>query len=366
MRIVFSITIAMVLAFAGCGKKTDDENSGGKTTEPGPTGTPTDQPDKPKVELPDPPPVPDAPKGLPETPSPEDNPTTPEKVELGWMLFFDKRISDGGEFSCETCHVPEKGWADGEKLSRKANDQMNTRHSPTLVNVAYLADWYWDGREATLESQILAAWTGQVGATPDKVAEKLAAIPEYQARFERAFDGKAPDKENVVQALAAFVRTIRSGGSAWDDWESGEEDAVSDAAKAGFKVFSEKAQCALCHIPPLYMDTLYHNVGVGYGGEKEPDVGRFKVTNDEKDTGAFKTPGLRGVVSHPPYFHDGSVANLEQALDFMLGGGTRKGNKHIDEKLKPVKLTAQERTQLLEFIKTLSPEPAEYERPALP
>lgn len=350
------LSLALLLA-AACGKDED------KPAAPPPAKPKTVEPAKPK--LPAAAPVAEAPVGLPETPSPQDNPTTADKVELGAMLFFDPRISDGGTFSCETCHVPEKGWADGEKLSAKHDGNLNTRHSPTLFNVAYVNEWYWDGRMSTLEAQIMAAWKGQVGATPDAIATKLNAIPGYAERFQRAFGGPATG-DNIVQALAAFVRTIRSGDSAWDRYEKGDKTAVSEDVVAGFEIFTAKANCALCHAPPLYMDTLYHNAGVGYEGVKEPDPGRGKVTSKPEETGAFKTPGLRGVALHPPYFHDGSAASLEDAVDFMLAGGYRKGNKHIDPKLKPAKLSAKERDQLLAFIRALSPDSITFERPELP
>jgi cytochrome c peroxidase len=380
MRTTLAMALGLTLALAaapGCkkdestGKEPADKTdpSAGKTADTGgkATGTGTGaQPEPGKVELPAAPQLPPLPAGLPETPSPETNPTTPEKVELGAMLFFDKRLSDGGQHSCESCHVPEQGWADGQPLSKKASGEMNTRHTPTLFNVGYLQDFYWDGRKKTLEDQILAAWTGQMGATPAKIADKLDAIPAYKARFERAFAGEPASDKTIPMALAAFVRTIRIGDSAWDRFEGGDAAAATDELKAGFKVFTEKAQCALCHAPPYYMDTLHHNVGIGYENVEKPDVGRFEVTKDAKDTGAFKTPGMRGAALHPPFFHDGSSTTLEAAVDTMLAGGHRKGNKHIDPKLKPAKLTKPERDQLIAFLKALSPEQKPFERPVLP
>jgi cytochrome c peroxidase len=349
---------------ASCKSKTDtDQPKGPAAAE---TTAPSAEPIAPPI--PTPAPIPPVPQGLPDpTPAPDDNPDTADKVALGELLFFDKRLSDTGTFSCETCHVPEKGWADGEALSAKADGQTNTRHSPTLFNVAYARQWYWDGRKPTLESQILAAWTGQVGATPDKVAKTLSTIPAYVERFKRAFN-EGPTADNIPKALASFVRIgIRSGNSPWDRYEkAGDESQVSAEVRDGFKVFTEKANCALCHAPPLYTDMLYHNIGVGYALSREPDPGRGQVSGQPAETGAFKTPGLRGVDLHPPYFHDGSAATLEEAVDFMLAGGHRKGNKYIDEKLKPVKLNAKDKAALIAFIKSLTPEQAPYKRPTLP
>ena len=358
--VCFSATIAV--ASLGCGKKAGEDS----TRDKGPDTAKPVEPAKPEaVKLPDAPPLPDLPVGLPPTPEPENNKATAEKVALGELLFFDKRLSDSSATGCEICHMGDKGWADGLALSKKYDGSMNTRHSPTLVNVGYYREWYWDGRKATLEDQILAAWTGQVGGTPDKVAAKLAEIPAYKEHFQRAF-GAPPSKENIPQALAAFVRIkLRSGGSPWDRFQAGEKDAVSQDAIAGYDIFVQKAQCAACHTPPLYTDLGYHNVGIGYKDNDKPDVGRFQETKLEANTGAFKTPTLRDTVASAPYFHDGSVATLEEAVDFMLKGGYSKGNKHLDPLLKPVKLKKEERDRLIAFIKSLTPD-QNYTRPTLP
>lgn len=323
--------------------------------------------DKPGMSLPPAPPIPPAPLGIPAAVSAADKAITAEQVELGELLFFDTRLSDGGSFACVTCHVPEKGWTDGLVLSPKADGKVNTRHSPTMYNVGFATAWYWDGRKDTLEGQILAAWTGQVGGTPDKVAATLAEIPAYKARFERAFAGQGPTADNIPKALGAFLRVgVRLGDTPWDRYEAGDKTAVSEDAVAGYQVFTKKAGCVACHAPPLFTDMNFHNVGVGYQGVDTPDEGRFAVSKEERDRGAFKTPGLRGVTLSGPYFHDGSAATLEEAVDFMIGGGYRKNNPTIDPLLRPVTLSADERAQLLAFIQSLSPAKNEYKQPTLP
>jgi len=185
---------------------------------------------------------------------PPDNPITAEKVELGKQLVFDKRLSGNDQVSCETCHLPEIGWTDGKPLSAKFDGSMNTRHTPTLYNAGYYKEWYWDGRAPTLEAQILAAWRGQMGADPDKIAEKLNQIEAYRTAFQQQLGGPA-SAQNVPKALAAFVRTLTSDDSPWDRYERGDKTAVSEDAIAGFKVFSDsdKANCTLCHVPPPSM-----------------------------------------------------------------------------------------------------------------
>jgi cytochrome c peroxidase len=221
--------------------------------------------------------LPDPPAGLEAfpTPSPDGNPTTTAKVALGEMLFFDTRLSDSGTFACVTCHVPEKGWTDGEALSVKADGATNTRHSPTMYNVGYALQWYWDGRMPTLEEQILAAWKGQVGGTPDQVAAALAGVSAYKEHFQKAF-GEDPSAENIPMALASFLRvTLRAGNAPWDRYQAGDKSAVSEDAVKGFTVFT-KAGCAACHAPPLYTDMGYHNVGVGYDAKKSKKAKKGK------------------------------------------------------------------------------------------
>lgn len=309
---------------------------------------------------------------LPAMEVPPSNPMTRGKIELGKLLFFDKRLSRNGDMSCETCHLPEKGWTDGLALSTRFNGVVNTRHTPTLYNVGYFREWYWDGRAPTLEAQILAAWESQMGAVPAEVADKLNAIPAYRESFQTHLGGPATP-ERIPQALAAFVRTLVSDDAAWDRYEKAiDRSAVSPDAIAGFEIFSRKANCTLCHLPPIYSDTLYHNVGIGFRNEN-PDMGRGAFlarsvpelqAEAQSLMGAFKTPTLRSVTETAPYFHDGSVATLEEAVDLMLAGGVR--HPQVDPKLKPVSLTTEERRQLLAFLQSLTPERKPFERPRLP
>ena len=325
-------------------------------------------------------PAPAAPKPdvgpLGEMAVPADNAITPEKVELGKKLFFDTRLSKTGKMSCETCHLPDKGWADGNALSTKFDGSPNTRHTPTLYNVGYYKQWYWDGRAATLEGQVTAAWRGQMGGDPDMVAMTLNGIDAYKNDFQKIFNGPAT-ADNIAKAIATFVRTIKSENSPWDKYLQGDKSAVPDDALKGFDVFSnsDKANCTLCHLPPLFTDTLFHNVGIGFD-KPMPDLGRGKILGDaaekkgtkdpESDTlkGAFKTPTLRSITETAPYFHDGRAKKLEDAVDLMLKGGIK--NPNLDEKLKPKMLKAEERSQLIAFLKSLTPEQKPFEKPQVP
>jgi cytochrome c peroxidase len=356
MRAKRTLEIYLSLVFAVVGL------SACKKAEPPPPPAPAAPAPAPK---PAPPPSPELtamPAGLPEMPIPPESALSPAKVQLGKMLFFDKRLSGNGAASCETCHQHDKGWTDARALSTKVDGTVNTRHSPTLYNVGFQPHWYWDGRAANLEKQVAAAWKGHMSGDPAKASTALQAIEEYKLRFEDAFGAAGITGDTIAAAIAAFVRTLNSGGSAWDRHEKAEPNAVSEDVIAGYKIFTEKAHCSLCHAPPLFTDHDFHNVGIG-SDAKEPDVGRFKVSSDPKHTGAFKTPSLRSVAKSGPYFHDGSVATLEDAVKLMVAGG--KKNKFIDEKLKPAKLSKQELAQLLAFIQSLTSEET-FEAPRLP
>jgi cytochrome c peroxidase len=298
-------------------------------------------------------------------PVPPNNPITKGKIALGEQLFFDRRLSKTKKMNCETCHVPEKGWTDGLALSPRFDGSMNTRHSPTLYETAYFPDLYWDGRAKGLETQILAAWKSQMGGDPDAMATELNAVPPYKAAFEREFGGPATGPR-IVDALATFVRTIHAGDTPWDRMKQDAASLKQSAVGRGFIVFSEVAHCTNCHLPPLFSDTLFHNVGVGYDKET-PDPGRGKVvTQDPKMMGAFKTPTLRGVALSGPYFHDGQAKTLEEAVDFMLKGGIK--NPNLDEKLQVYAVTPQQRRDLLAFLRSLTPTNAirPYRRPTVP
>jgi len=298
---------------------------------------------------------------LPAPPDPANNPTTPAKAALGKQLFFDPRLSGDGSMACQGCHFRHLGWTDGLPLSRKVGGGMNTRHTPTVYNTGYLSSWYWDGRAKTLEGQITAAWKGQIGADPAKASAVIAAIPGYQVQFETVF-GAAPNPDNVAQALAAFLRTLNSGEAPWDRYAAGETTAVSADAAAGYQLFTGKAGCAACHQPPLFTDSQFHNIGLEVG-KPQPDPGRFAVTKDPADMSAFKTPTLRSVVISGPYFHDGSVTSLEQAVRYMAAGGNpaAPGSGLLIDR----KLSDREIGQLVAFLNSLTSEEV-FTAPQLP
>jgi cytochrome c peroxidase len=292
-----------------------------------------------------------------------DNPLNVAKFELGKQLFFDPRLSGTGAMACAACHLPEKAFTDGNAVSKKDDGGMNTRNSPTMHNVGYLDRLYWDGRAKTLEGNVLAAWKAQIGGKPDEASKRLAAVKAYADAFQAAF-GAGPSEDTIVKALSSFLRGLRSGDSAFDRWQAGDQKAVSDAAKQGWELFTGKAGCMVCHTPPLFTNKLFHNVGIGMKAEK-PDVGAAgeKAFNDPARTGQFKTPTLRDIAKTGPYFHDGSVATLRDAVKWMASGGI--DNPHKDPLVMDRGLTDAEIDQLVAFLETLTGNVA-WTPPAVP
>jgi cytochrome c peroxidase len=305
-----------------------------------------------------------APEGFEPMPVPADNPMSQEKVALGHQLYFDTRLSGDGVRSCYSCHVVENGLTDGRPTALGAFDKPLSRAAPTMWNVGYHDAFYWDGRTPTLEKQVLGAWKGgNMGAAPDEIVAQLDKITAYHEQFQSVFGTKVT-VDGVQKAVAAYMRTLICGDTAFDRWQQGDSQAVSAAAKRGWDLFRGKAACGTCHAGALLTDLQYHNVGVGMSAES-PDIGRGKISNEEKDTGAFKTPTLRNVSRTAPYFHNGQAATLREAVDFMLGGGF--DNPHLDrENLKAVELSDAEIFDLIAFLGALDCDASTIEYPALP
>jgi cytochrome c peroxidase len=295
---------------------------------------------------------------------PADNPLTPEKVALGRQLFFDERLSIDGTKSCYSCHVCEHGLTDGLPKAIGAGNKQLPRSSPTLWNIGYHKEFYWDGRSGSLEAQAMAAWKGGnmgVGEKTGEIAAKINALQGYKAQFQKVFQSDATP-ENMMKAISAYERTIISGDTAWDRWKAGDNTAISMSAYRGWNIF-QAIRCNNCHDGVLFTDQQYHNIGIGMD-QKEPDPGRGKVTNKPEDTGAFKTPTLRDIARSAPYFHDGSAKTLEEAVDIMLGGG--KENQYLDRKnLQAHKILPEQREDLLNFLRSLNVD-CKLTKPPLP
>jgi cytochrome c peroxidase len=297
---------------------------------------------------------------------PEDNPMTAEKVELGKLLYFDERLSKDDSISCATCHDPQMAWAEHTATSTGIGSQVGGANSPTVINTAYADELFWDGRAASLEEQALGPIENpiEMGHTMADLLPELKGIKGYEERFQAVF-GTGINAEGISKAIAAFERTVLSGNSPYDKFKNGDEGALTDAQKAGMAVF-EDAGCATCHTPPLFSNWRYYNAGIGMDKDP-PDEGRKAVTGEDRDLGKFRVAPLREVANTAPYFHDGSVATLEEAVAVMAGGGV--DNPNLSPMMKAVgsrELSDEDKANLVEFLKALSGEYPVVEPPELP
>ena len=317
------LSVVFAVGLAACKSKPAEEQAAPSAAEPAAE----------KVALPS------APSEFPQLKIPQDNPQTPEKIALGHQLFFDSRLSVDGSRSCYSCHQNENGNGGETPLAVGAKDTPLTRHSPVIWNTAFFETFYWDGRAGSLEAQAKGAWGGgNMGVGADNLASKtaeLAKIEGYAQQFKKVFPKEGMTPDTVAKAISAHERTLICQDTAYDRFAKGDESALSEQQKQGWVLFMGKAQCAVCHAPPLFSSAmnvpggLYYNVGIGVAGKPEDqvDVGRFKISEQAADWAAFKIPSLRNASKSAPYFHDGSVATLAQAVKVMATGGIDNKNK---------------------------------------
>lgn len=293
--------------------------------------------------------LPKVPLGLPAVPVPDNNPLTLEKIELGKQLYFDRRLSSDNSVSCADCHDPKKGWSNGEQFATGFKKQKGGRSAPTVLNTAYQQFQFWDGRAGTLEEQALGPVQNpiEMNMTLPKMISTLKGLEGYRSQFRKVF-GTDVTEDGVAKAIAAFERTILSGNAPYDRYKAGDKMAMSGSAVRGMDLFFNKARCSACHAGPNFTDNGFHNIGVGMDKAK-PDEGRFVVSKLLGDRGAFKTPTLRDIARTAPYMHDGSQKTLEEVVDHYDRGGIK--NEQLDEEMVPLNLTAQEKADLVTFMK---------------
>ncbi len=305
-------------------------------------------------------------EALPEVSHPADNSWSKEKEDLGKMLYFDPRLSGSNWISCATCHNPGLGWGDG--LPRPFGDGQKElgRHSPTIINSAYFESQFWDGRAKSLEEQAVGPIQsiGEMNQNMDELIKELNAIPDYAAMFNKVFGKQGVTSENIGKAIAVFERSVVSKNSPYDKYWQRDRSSMSPSAVKGMDIFFGKGKCAICHNGPAFTDSNFHNIGVKQHGPLKNDLGRYSLTKEDFDKGAFKTPGLRHINRTAPYMHDGSEATLEDVVEFYDRGGD------VDENKSPfitkLELTGQEKKDLVEFLKALEGEPIIVSIPQLP
>ena len=298
--------------------------------------------------------------------APDDNPITAAKVALGKLLYFDGRLSVDGSVSCATCHDPAKGFTDQARFSTGFQGRKGGRNAPTVVNTAFNLFQFWDGRAPTLEEQAKGPIVNplEMANTLEAATASIARVPGYAPYFEAAFGDDMVTIDRIAKAIATYERTVLSGNSAWDRFVYGDEpDALSESAQRGLELFEGKALCTRCHVGFNLTDGLFHNLGVGMNAD-QPDLGRFEVTKEEADKGAFKTPVLRDLLKTAPYMHDGSLETLEDVVKLYDRGG--EANQWLDPKVSKLGLSDQEKADLVAFMESLEGDWKPEAAPTLP
>lgn len=334
----------------------------------------------------------------------DENPMTRAKIELGRQLFFDPRLSSNATISCATCHDPSMGYASRTRFGVGILDQEGTRNTPTSYNRIFSAEQFWDGRAATLEEQAKGPIANPVEMTIETVLDaaheaavsRLKGIPGYVLQFEVIFPDEGLTIDTVAKAIADFERAIVTGPSPYDyaqDFEkfaalppeeledieefepelyeqylsakaAVEANPMSEGARRGQELFfSERVNCSACHVGANLTDELYHNLGIGID-PIEPHLGRYEVTHDPKDWGAFKTPTIRNIAQTAPYMHDGSLETLLEVVEHYDKGGNP--NKNLSDKIVPLDLTEQEKLDLVAFMESCTGALPEVETGRLP
>ncbi len=288
---------------------------------------------------------------LPPVPVPINNPQGPKKVRLGEALFFDPNLSSCGDIACASCHMPEKGFSDGQQISDGCQGANGRRNSNTVYQTAYLSHLFWDGRVQSLEQQALGPVVdaAEMSNTWDNVIAYLKSgthpvtkkdFPEakkfYSAYFSSVFGGVI-DSTTVTKAIAAYERTASSYDSPYDRWLKGDDKALTAAQKKGLQIFFGRGNCTSCHTPPNFSDSDFHNLGIPNAGFEAPalfpynpeickgvpadiDPGRGEVPflrSSCSDLGKFKTPTLRNIEYSAPYMHNGVFATLDAVLGHL-------------------------------------------------
>lgn len=290
---------------------------------------------------------------------PDDEPHSDAEIDLGKKLFFDTRLSKNNNQSCASCHNPELGFSDGLDKGLGTSGTKLGRNAPHIYNLAWGVSFFWDGRATSLEEQALGPImsTAEMQMTPEITIERLSKISEYTKAFTTIYeDGLTFD--NVGRAIAAFERTIISNNSAFDQYMAGDMTAMSPAAIRGLGLFVGKGNCIACHDGPNFTDESFHNIGLNDG-----DKGRFEISKDKTQLGAFKTPGLRNIIFSAPYMHDGSLGTLQEVVEHYNQGAPNV--KNVSALIKPLNLSEQEVSDLVAFMAALT-DPVIIKRPTLP
>ena len=297
-----------------------------------------------------------APAGYPNGPitavAPVDSPLTEARAQLGRRLFFDRRLSRTGQVACGSCHKQENAFSDPVSVSAGVDSRMGTRNAPALVNLAWNATFFWDGRAASLEEQVTKPIENplEMDLTLNDALTLVNADAAYVRDFATAFGVERPSIDTLRQALASFVRALVSGSSPYDRHLRGDDSAFGAPAQRGEALFlSDKAACSHCHPGGPLTDGGYFNNGTYVAGG---DPGRQAITGLSGDLGKFKVPTLRNVAASAPYMHDGSLATLQDVIEQYARGG--RGDPTTDPQIIPLSLSEGDKADLLAFLVALT------------
>jgi len=298
---------------------------------------------------------------MPAVTYPIDNPYSEAKTRLGKQLFFDPRLSSRRMRSCASCHHPGLGWADALPHAMASRNALS-RHTPSLINVAFDKVFFWDGRATNLEGAIrqhLFSPDLMRGGRARDIVARIEGLTSYNKQFAAVFGShNGITIEHISAAIATFVRGIISRHSPFDRWIAGKPKAMPASAIRGFALFVGKARCSTCHAPPGFNGSEFHNTGLN-----SLDPGHFEIADEPRYRNAFKTPGLRHVALTAPYMHNGSKRTLEQVIGFYDRGGDRPAENN---ELIPLQLSAQEKQDMISFLKNLTGRPIKVTIPTLP
>ncbi|MNJ99977.1 Cytochrome c551 peroxidase precursor [compost metagenome] len=300
------------------------------------------------------------------------------KIALGKTLFFDPRLSGSRQISCASCHEPELNWTDGRRRSIGNDHLSGIRNSPSIQNLANTSSFMWDGRHQTLEDQIADALTNpiEMAANLKETTARINSIKGYQSLFVKAYHKNKLSDFELRQSIAAFVKSIKSRPTRFDNFVLGRKRALSDQQILGLHLFRTKARCVNCHNGPLFTDEKFHNLGFSNYGRKGEDLGRYNTTKLKDDVAKFKTPSLRDVMRTFPWFHDGRFNEIEALLNMYVAGmpqPKRTKNQQDDPlfpqaspHLKKLEITLEERAAIISFLQAITSSPLEFDRPSLP
>lgn len=282
---------------------------------------------------------------------PADAVAPPAVVSLGEKLFRSRELSRQRGISCLSCHEPGAAWSDLRAKPIADNGAPMARRSQTLFDMAWQSSFLWDGRQDSLESMVTGpiASPDIMGLPLDAMVVRLGAQSEFSEDFRKAYPDFGVTPETVAHALSAYMRTLRSPPTRFDRWVSGDDRALNPAELRGFQLFNGKANCFACHSGWRFTDEGFRDIGL----PATSDRGRGRIKPQiESLAFAFKTPTLRGVADRPPYMHDGSLRSLEAVIEHYDRGGVRRPSLSPD--MFPLGLTAQEKSDLVAFMRTLS------------